>query len=244
MFNSSDNWLNQIENEFVDRTIGRKKNIRRRKIFGVFTVFILIVGFAGIQGYGKQKAEIKSLTEYSQTLLASGQNLEALISGLTAAKKLQTLKILGLAEANTPMQLVAALGLAFYAVRESNFWKAHDGRVHSVSFSPDGEMIATASPDRTLNLWKRDGTLQTTLIGHSAPVRSVGFSPDGEVITSASPDRTLNLWKRDGTLQTTLIGHSNNVNKVSFSLDGKTLASAGQDGTVILWNLERLDIEN
>ena len=98
-------------------------------------------------------------------------------------------------------------------------------------------MIASGSRDKTIKLWKRDGTLINTLNGHDNLVISVGFSPNGQTIASGSFDRTIKLWKRDGTLITTLKGHSNVVRSARFSPDGETIASGSADKTVKLWNL-------
>jgi WD40 repeat protein len=69
-----------------------------------------------------------------------------------------------------------------------------DWRKLDVSFSPDGQTIATASSDRTIKLWQRDGTLITTLSGHQADVNSVSFSPDGKLLVSAGADGAVLLW--------------------------------------------------
>ena len=55
-------------------------------------------------------------------------------------------------------------------------------------------MIASGSLDRTVKLWKRDGTSIATLTGHDAGVSSVSFSPDGQTIASGSEDKTIKLW--------------------------------------------------
>ncbi|NEO96678.1 MAG: hypothetical protein F6K56_43860, partial [Moorea sp. SIO3G5] len=65
---------------------------------------------------------------------------------------------------------------------------------------PDGNRIASASYDKTVKLWKQDGTLLTTLKGHSDGVLAVVFSPNGEMIASASGDNTVIVWNLDQVL--------------------------------------------
>ncbi|MEM8830963.1 MAG: hypothetical protein AAGE96_16630, partial [Cyanobacteria bacterium P01_G01_bin.19] len=106
-----------------------------------------------------------------------------------------------------------------------------------LEFSPDGNTIASASHDGTVQLWNtKDGHLLHILKGHQSLV-SIEFSPDGNTIASASHDGTIKLWNtKDGHLLHTLEGHQDSVYEVKFSPDGNMIASASHDGTIKLWN--------
>ena len=82
----------------------------------------------------------------------------------------------------------------------------HADRVTSVSFSPDGEYLASASRDNRIKLWSvhDDGRLSSTLTGHEHWVWSVAFSPNHNddngsgisrrLLASGSEDTTIRVW--------------------------------------------------
>ena len=73
--------------------------------------------------------------------------------------------------------------------------RGHKGAVWSVSFSPDGNFLASGSDDETIRLWEvGTGQHSGTLTGHTDWVRSVAFSPDGTTLASGSDDGTIRLW--------------------------------------------------
>ncbi|MDT4967578.1 MAG: hypothetical protein QOJ64_2315 [Acidobacteriota bacterium] len=110
--------------------------------------------------------------------------------------------------------------------------------IHSLAFSPSGNILASGSSDGIIRLWQMNGNDALRIMkGHSDEVSSLSFSPDGKVLASSSRDKTIKLWNVETGKETqNLRGHTEWVHDVSFSPDGTLLASCGDDKTVRLWN--------
>ena len=112
-------------------------------------------------------------------------------------------------------------------------------RSSAVTFSPTGDLLASAGYDGTVRLWNpTSGDPVGKPIRHAFPVESLAFSPKGHLLASAGFDGTVRLWDPDtgDPVGAPLRGHSSAVRSVGFSPDGDLLASAGLDGTVRLWD--------
>jgi WD40 repeat protein len=117
-------------------------------------------------------------------------------------------------------------------------FRGHTGTVWSLAFSPEGNVLASASSgDYLARLWEFDITLQSRdLEGHTAPVWMAAFSPDGRKVVSAGADRTLKVWDVETGKTLLDLAAETPVTAVLFSPDGKLIASAGGDKLVRLWD--------
>ncbi|MEG5020471.1 AAA-like domain-containing protein [Microcoleus sp. AT8-B5] len=111
----------------------------------------------------------------------------------------------------------------------------HSSEVFEVAVSTAGDVIASASADQTISLWKPDGTLLKVLKGHQSGIRGLAFIPNSQIVVSASDDNTARLWNPTNPFSKVLYGHGGTIWDVDFSPDGQMLASASSDGSFKLW---------
>lgn len=117
--------------------------------------------------------------------------------------------------------------------------KGHKVGVWRFDVSPNRNMIATASEDKTAKLWDWHGNLITSLSGHQDVVREVAFSSDSKMVATASPDETVKLWDIQGNIITTLKEHNSGVIALDISPDGKMLVTTDLDGIMKLWQINQ-----
>ncbi|KAF9577348.1 protein with putative role during mitosis [Lunasporangiospora selenospora] len=93
----------------------------------------------------------------------------------------------------------------------------HDHSVSSVTFLPSGNLIASASRDRTIKIWEV-ATGVKTISGHLDWVRFVQPSQDGRFLVSCSNDQTSRIWDvSTGECKLDLRGHDHVVECAAFA---------------------------
>lgn len=190
-----------------------------------------------------QLEKIKSLSISSYALLNSNRELDALIAALKAARQLQSATW---ADTHTKESVKLALQRAVYQVREQNRLEGHKDAVRSVTFSPNGQMIATASEDNTVRLWNIKGREIRKFTGNNQVFRTVNFSQNGKMIAAISADNTIKIWEINGQKVITLKGQDDQDNFMSslcFIADSKLIAASNQDNTVKLWHIDGREIK-
>ncbi len=103
-----------------------------------------------------------------------------------------------------------------------------------LTFSPSGNILATAGDDIEIILWEAD-TWEKILQVEGLP--PVSFSSDGKILAYSTVNNGIKLLDTaTGKEILTLKGHSKKINSMSFSPSGKLIATAGDDMKIKLWD--------
>lgn len=180
--------------------------------------------------------EIKSLTESATTFFSVNYQLESLTASVKA------LRLIGKKQGEVP----TAIKKIIEEVREHNRLDGHTKEIKDVSFSPEGNIIASGSDDQTVRIWKKEGKLlaelkHTTGVG----VWGVSFSPNSPNLATADTDGIIKVWdikkilnKSHAEIKLPERDSLGTVIRVNFSRDGKFIASVHWDKSVRIWELK------
>jgi FOG: WD40 repeat len=112
--------------------------------------------------------------------------------------------------------------------------KGHSGGVDYASFSPDGEIIVSASRDNTARIWDaRTGKSLHILEGHTHSLYSAVFNPDGRRVVTTSLDNT-RIWDvKTGKEVLQLSSISKGGRNAVYDKSGLRIAVASDYGAII-----------
>jgi WD40 repeat protein len=215
-------------------------------ISGLAAIAAIMALLFGQQSLDQKKrtelAEVKTLSLLTEALLSadvSKETLETLIASVKAGKQLLKTDVSSTAaeEKHLRHEIETNLKQSIYGVLERNRLQ-HRQPVFAVSFSPDGQLIASASGDGTAQLWQINGQPVSTLTHQSnVDVNDVVFSQDNQLIATASNDKTVKLWNHQGQLLKTLSANQKKITDVVFSPNGQWLAGISEDYKIIVWQI-------
>ncbi|MBW4541777.1 MAG: AAA-like domain-containing protein [Myxacorys chilensis ATA2-1-KO14] len=113
----------------------------------------------------------------------------------------------------------------------------HDSKINAVTFSLQGNFIATASDDNKAKVFQKNGQQQCVTLQHEGGVVAITFSHNEKYLATGSSDSKGRVWnvERCEEEKGMPLNHEEKVNAVTFSSNDEFLATASDDRTARVW---------
>ena len=120
---------------------------------------------------------------------------------------------------------------------------AQTGEIQNLAYSPDGNWLATASLEGTVQLWSTQNSYNNAPIELriSGQPQALEFSPDSQLLAAGGSNNFAYLWDVALGEEVSRLPHSDVVRSVSFSPDGNTLVTVARKVTQF-WDIPALPI--
>ncbi|KAG2345924.1 WD40 repeat-like protein [Suillus weaverae] len=82
-------------------------------------------------------------------------------------------------------------------------WGGHTSNIYAIAIHPAGTLVASASRDGHVRLWRLSDQQTIAIFQHSSPVQFITFSADGKHILTGSQDNKISEWAAKGFLAIT-----------------------------------------
>jgi WD40 repeat protein len=117
-------------------------------------------------------------------------------------------------------------------------FEGHQDVCIAAEWFPEGDMIATASWDRTANVFNVETGKVLCNLQHDDYLTNVTIHPKHKIILTSSKDTTFKVWDfRDPICSVNIYqGHNRSVNSAIFVNEDK-IATSSDDQTVKLWDM-------
>lgn len=129
-------------------------------------------------------------------------------------------------------------------------YRGHSHEIESVSWSPNGLFIASASSfDHAVHIWQpTTGNLVFSCESHQVEYMDTAWSPNGRMLACAG-DEEIQIWDivtRSPVYltQPNLSNDFNRIYTVSWSPDDQYIVSGSTDGKVRIWDVERTQVKH
>jgi len=115
----------------------------------------------------------------------------------------------------------------------------HREDINAVSYSYDGDVVASASSDSSIIIWdSTDLTKRSTLTGMDQPVVSLAFNAQGDFLAAGGAKRLVKLWDlKTGRIRHTFGSHSQKASGVKFFYNTPGLVTCSLDHTIKQWDV-------